>query len=601
MKRTCTLGFVLATAFAQAKIHYTVDVRPDSNTLHVTMRIPNTTGGAKLLIPNWAPGAYILRDNFKSVQNLKATDQSGKDLAIKQDITIARRFFTLPTRQDVALNEVSTWSVAPASETVVEYDIPVRFSGEVVHWSGPSTYMYEMNRKDEETELAVRAPSGWNIFTGLDEKAEGVFDSPDYDTLADNPVTVGKDVLVDHYTSHGKPHTIVMRGAPKSQVKRDYLIKACKHVSDAQGHFFGNELPFSKYVWHFDVNGAPDGAGGLEHLSSTQITLAAGVGPRAVSVLSHEFFHLWNVKRIRSSVLGPFDYTKLPTTGALWWLEGVTDYYASYLLYRYGWSTEGELFAEVNSTYQGVSRSQPFSTVSPHESSWRMPETSNGRGNSNGYLISYYTLGWLAGMCLDLNIRSASGGKHSLDDVTRALWVQNRDGQPGFREDEIRNQVIKFGGPTMGPIYDRIIHQPSMPVAESLALGGFEIGTIQVPFVDHGFSWSQPGQGVTALVVTEVRKGAEGKLMARDTLVSINGKEIKGEGRRGLADALTTAIATTKVGEPMKVVVERAGAQLTFDLIPTQGMRDSVAVKRSPNATPNAKRIGDGWLGQIKL
>ncbi len=596
MKRACLLGFLVTTSLASAEIKYTVEVKPDAGMLHVVMQIPNTNAGAKLQIPNWAPGAYMLRDSFKQVQNLKAKDGSGRDLAIRQDITISRRFYTLPSRQDVALNEVCTWTVAPAKDTTIEYDIPSRFTGSVTHWSGPSTYMYEVDRKEEKCLLTVRVPAGWQVFNGLDERAPMVFTAPDYDVLADNPVTAGSDVLVDTYTVLGKKHTIVMRGAPKSQVDRAKLIKACQHVTEMETHFFGNEAPYKHYVWHFDVNGAPDGAGGLEHLSSTQITLAAGVGPRAVSVLSHEFFHLWNVKRIRSRVLGPFDYQKLPSTGALWWLEGVTDYYASYLLYRSGWTTEKDLFSQVNRLYQNVSRNSAFGTVSANEASLRMPETNNGRGNSNGYLLSYYDLGWLAGMCLDLNLRHATGGRHSLDDVTRALWKECRDNQPGFPEDEIRNQYVRLGG--SAEAYDRIVNQPNMPVPEALALGGLKVGTEQVPFTDLGFTWSMPGPGVTALVVMEAHGPAAGKLMARDTLISINGKKIEGNGPRGLGEAIRAATEGAEVGKPMKVVVQREGKEQEFEITPSQGQRETTVVSRNADADNLLKAIGAGWLKQ---
>lgn len=603
MKSLWLIGFLAVSSAVSAEITYKVDVLPDSNTLHVTMRIPKTDQGAKLQIPNWAPGAYVLRDTYKSVSNLKATDGKGKELKIEAQIDQLRKFYTLPTRQDVALNDVCTWNVAPAKETIVEYDIPSRLTLGAIHWSGPSVYMYELNRKDEKIKLQVRPPAGWPVYVGLDEIKPGTndFKAPTYDVLADNPVTTGTGLLVDSYVSRGKTHTIVMRGAGKDKVDRANLIKACRFVTQMQTDFFGGSAPYSKYIWHFDVNEAADGAGGLEHLSSTQISLASGVGPRAVSVLSHEFFHLWNVKRIRSSVLGPFDYTKLPTTGALWWLEGVTDYYASTLLYRYGWTNEASYFSSINSNYQTVLRNSAFKTVGPHESSLRVAETSNGRGNSNGYLISYYNLGWLAGMCLDLEIRTRSNGKYSLDDVERALWAQCKNDQPGFAETDIRKWCVKFGGAGMGDAYDRIVMQPDMPVAASLALAGLEIATTQEPYVDLGFSWSGGGQGITALVVTDVRGPASGKLMPRDTILAINGVEIKGQGGRALGQAMAQATANAAAGTTMRVTIQRGDKVMEIEVTPVTANRDVVKVIRKADATPGQKAIAEAWLKQFPM
>ena len=461
---SCSI-LLAASSLTWAEIAYQVDVHPDKESLHVTMTLPKTGKGARLQIPNWAPGAYVLRDNFKSVLNLRATDGKGKVLKIETQMETLQKPYEVSGEKRVAENSVCTWTVEPAPQTMIEYDINLRVTDGAMHWSGPSTYLYEVNRLREKCRIVIKTPEGWPVYIGLDEvkNSPQVYTAKDYDVLADNPVTVGS-VLVDEYVSRNRPHFIVMRGAAKSMVDRQKLRNACKLVSDFQGETFGDFLPMNKYVWHFDVNPGQDGAGGLEHLSSTQISLAAGVGPRAVSVISHEYFHLWNVKRIRSKVLGPFDYTRLPETGAIWWLEGVTDYYAHYLLYRFSFSDEADFFADIVSNFNAVRRNPAHLEISPYASSFRVGESSNGRGNSNGYRISYYNQGWLVGMVLDLAIRTKTQGKKSLDNVLINLWnLCKRDG-PGFEEDEIRKQLIRVGGTEMGDLYDRIVMKPGDPL-----------------------------------------------------------------------------------------------------------------------------------------
>jgi predicted metalloprotease with PDZ domain len=113
-------------------------------------------------------------------------------------------------------------------------------------------------------------------------------------------------------------------------------------------------------------------------------------------------------------------------------------------------------------------------TVSPYQASFQVAAANNGRGNSNGFQISYYNLGWLAGMCLDIEIRQQSGGKHSLDDVAHALYDLCKDNKPGFEEDEIRKQCIRFGGPSLGAFYDKVVMSPGeLPIEEQLAKVGW--------------------------------------------------------------------------------------------------------------------------------
>lgn len=140
--------------------------------------------------------------------------------------------------------------------------------------------------------------------------------------------------------------------------------------------------------------------------------MGSGVGPGVVGVYAHEFFHLWNVKRIRAKALGPFDYTTMPQTGALWWLEGVTDYYAHTLLGRYDWFGKNERFADPKEKLYGTlvqnvnarRARQDRMKVSPYDASYRVREAANGIGNSQGYLVSYYDTGWLCGFCLDVEM-----------------------------------------------------------------------------------------------------------------------------------------------------------------------------------------------------
>lgn len=600
MRRFGILALLAAAVTARAEIVYHVKADPDAGLLHVTIHLDGTQKGSKFQIPNWTPGAYSTRDTFKLVQAFKATDAAGNLLSVENKIDKFEKPYVTDSGEKRSVEySVCTWVVSPAKSTTVTYDMPLKPVAGAMHWSGPSTYMYEVGRKKEGCRLEVEVPAEWPVFTGLDESKKNTFTAKDYDTLADNPVSTG-DVIAYSYLSRSKVHWIVMRGAAKAKVDKAKLLTACKFVSDAETDFFGGKAPYNKYVWHFDVFDAPDGAGGLEHLSSTQISLSSGVGPRAVGVLAHEFFHLWNVKRIRSKPLGPFDYTKLPETGALWWLEGVTDYYAFTLLHRYGWMDDASYFATIASNYQTVKRNRAFDIVGPNESSMRVGEANGGRGNSNGYRISYYDLGWLAGMCLDIELRQRSGGKASLDNVELALWNMCKDNKPGFGEDEIRKQMVRFGGAAMGPVYDRIVMKPSMPVEEALAKVGLQATNKPESFVDTGFS-SGGGPGAQFLTVAEVHGATASILKVGDRIVEVDGKKVEGTNGRERSAFMAAALRGALVDKPITLAIIRGEQPMTVEVRPFNGSRDVFTVERSPSATPQQKALGDAWLAGKKF
>lgn len=475
--RTRSLSLLAASIaiapVAGAEIDYKVHVMPDQDKVEVHMSFRSQANGPiTVQMPNWMPGLYILMPTGNNVHGFAATDGRGQSLSV-----------THP--------DSNTWSFpAPSDGSVnVSYSLPshVGFGAvggprsnenSYLQFSGPMLYLYVAGRKQEPCRVSFDTPKGWPVMLGLDavSGSRDTFSAPTYDVLADNPVSTG-DMIVDSYVVRGRPHAIVLQGPAKNEVDRKELLRICKFISASETDFW-NDIPYHKYDWLFTVHSGNRGGGGLEHLSSTQIGLAARIDEGTVGLLAHEYFHLWNVKRVRSKDLGPFDYTKLPSTGALWWLEGVTDYYANLIPYRYSEWDRRLFFDSIRSNYRAVEQNPAHLTVSPYEASLKVAEASGGRGNSNGYQISYYNLGWLCGLCLDLEIRSQSRGKHSLDDVAHALFALCRNDRPGFEKDEIRRQCVRFGGPSLGEFYDRIVMKPGeLPVKEELEKAGFVLSS----------------------------------------------------------------------------------------------------------------------------
>jgi predicted metalloprotease with PDZ domain len=572
LRNSAILALFLAFAApAVADIDYAVTIKPSAETggsrMEIQIRVPVRGDTTSLQMPNWGPGSYGYGDFWKGITDLKVSG----DLATTKpnDYT-----WTIPTK---GLKDVT-----------VTYSLPAQIAEEMGHYGGPRTYMYVVGRTQEKCHLTINVPAGWNIATGLDG-ANGHFSAATYDVLADNPVTYGKYREID-YIVDGKPHIIAMYGAARNDLDADKLVKASNFIAAAENDFFGNRPPYSHYVWHFNVGKRPDGGGGLEHLASTEITLANGLGPGIIGVNAHEFFHLWNVKRIRSRVLGPFDYTKLPETGAIWWLEGGTEYYAHQLMTRYGYWDDKKWYQTIVSNVQRVRNNPAHLEVGPYESSFRVKDANNGRGNSNGYKISYYDLGVVACLCLDLEILDQTKGKRSLDDVERALWAMCKDNQPGFEEDEIRKQCVKFGGSALGDMYDKIImHAVEMPVEQQLAKVGLKFTSFSKDLPDLGVVMT-PSFSAGGMTVQKVLPVAEGKLKVDDVILQVNGAAVPTNG------SLAAAVGKIKPGDTVTFQVKR-GTE-TMDVTITAGTKSTpmIEIQEDPQATAQQKALRDIWL-----
>ncbi len=356
-----------------------------------------------LKMPNWTPGAYGFRGYGERVGELTAHAGSvdGAELEVQHP-------------------ETDTWIVerGDAVTVVVSYSLPLggrrrRTSSAGAHFTGPDTYLYLAGheRIGSHDVRMLNLPEGWTLTTGLEqlEGAPHTYRAHDYDELVDCPVSAGP-LFVD---------TVMVRGCPIElcwQGDRELAERANAHLKDDiariaawQFDFFG-EVPFERYLFQFVVSPGGRGASGLEHRNSTEINLSEAAifdSKVGLSVIAHEFFHLWNVKRIRSQTINPFDYTRVPQMDALWFHEGVTDYYTSVCLLRTGIYSEEEYLRELGSSWASCNQTD-----------------------------DYYTRGAAWGFALDLEIRSATDNRRSLDDVMRQMnWMYAKPDR-GFEQSE---------------------------------------------------------------------------------------------------------------------------------------------------------------------
>lgn len=587
------LGLLAASpAVAQNVITYRVEPHTAEKTFHVQMDIPHVKElTVRVQIPVWSPGAYISGNYAVNITDLAAEDGNHNPLKLYHP-------------------DQNTWEIGANGAnqihlqyTVKNIDAQENGSGpKRAHLTGPRTYLYVVGHKADPVALELAPPAGakvWKIATSLDptesagssssEPAVRGYTASSYDVLADAPVEMG-DFAEEKFEVGGKPHSAVLYG-DYAGVDRAKLVNYCKKVAETETAFFG-DIPYHRYIFEFRVSpGRAGGGGGLEHLGSTEISMSNNVEDRLRSVIAHEFFHLWNVKRIRPFVLGPFDYVDPPRTANLWWSEGVTSYYGDLLSRRGGLNTDEEYLKHLADTIASLQNNPARLRVSGDEASLHVFDANNSQGYGG---LSYYTKGELIGLCLDLKIRELTKGAHSLDEVIRALYIQCGKGNgPGFSEDDIKKTVNRISGQDLSDYYDMLARsKEEMPFAQCLASVGLNLtrSDTPTPIPDSGMT-IQPDRQFQTLSVGEVTpNGAADKagLKTGDRIVGVNDQTDM--------RAMGMLLRTTTPGKSLTIVVTRDGKRTEIAFTMSSANRYPWAIAPDPAASPEKLRLRRQWL-----
>lgn len=419
-------------------ISFTVAMpRPHTHLLEVDIAIKRTANGPEqeqLIMPVWTPGSYLVREFARHVQDFAATGAAGQRLKWEKTNKDTWRINTNGARE---------WH---ARYRVYANELSVRTSelnSGHAFWNNANILMYLDGFLQNPSTVRVLAPDVWKVATGLPAVLgqKNTFRAENFDILYDSPFEVSNfKTLV--FNVKGVAHRIVIDGEGNYDPER--MRRDVQKIVETEVELMGGEIPYRDYTFILHLRGG----GGLEHLNSTALGYprfgfraaggdrATSAGPNQtssatpeyrgfLSLVSHEFFHLWNVKRIRPDALGPFDYTQENYTKMLWVAEGITDYYADVALRRAGLISESEYLSGQARAMQALQNTPGRLEQSAEESSfdswikyYRQDE------NSVNSQVSYYEKGALLGLLLDLEIRKHSAGKKSLDDVMRYLYAE---------------------------------------------------------------------------------------------------------------------------------------------------------------------------------
>ncbi|HKH92926.1 MAG TPA: hypothetical protein VKA54_14050 [Gemmatimonadaceae bacterium] len=394
---------------------------PASHLYDVSIDVDGARGPTlPLQLPVWSPGRYAKMDFARNVQEFRATDGGGR--ALRWDKTDGSRWVvqtggarSVRLRYRVFANALSgTFSVLDTAHA---------------NWNGASLFMYVEDHKPDPVTLDVALPSGWQIVNGDTRTTNQThFRFENYDRLIDTPTEVAPAVLLDSFVVDGQRYrTVVHHNGPAPQSARGRFVRDVEKIVRYENSVFGAP-PLEQYTFLFNIGYG--GGDGMEHLYSTQI-INSGSWADSLEVLpglqtaAHEYFHVWNVKRVRPAALGPFDYAREQYQPSLWVAEGWTQYYGLSALGRAGivereafYATMGQLMRD-NLTAPGR-KEVSARMASFHAPFWdgaAQPQPNNGSQT----FFSYYTKGAGLALYLDLYLRSKSSNKRSLDDVFNAL------------------------------------------------------------------------------------------------------------------------------------------------------------------------------------
>jgi predicted metalloprotease with PDZ domain len=574
--------------FAQAPLEYSLTLKnPTAHLLQVELAVQAHGKSMDFSLPAWVPGSYVIANYAKYVQEFSAQDASGKALAWEKIDKQTWRVsgYAAPQKLTISYRVYA----ATLSDTQSE------FNDEHAHVFGPQVFMYPINMKERAARLVIHRPVHWRIATGLESVNDSTFAAPNYDVFIDAPFEIG-EFDEENFEVAGAKFRLIVHGEREAWRIQQLAGKLKKIVAEEIAMMGGSlplsGVPFKEYVFCWHVDPRADYYG-LEHLNSTCIGMPHRLGDQTaigeemqdyegltredidLDYAAHEFFHLWNVKRIRPIELGPFDYTREVYTTSLWLLEGVTDYYAYLTLIRCGHWTKREWLQKYSNTLSRYRRATGWQFRSAREMSldvWLWAYGENDQGNLRQTYFSYYPLGDLIGLCMDLRIRHETKNAKSLDDVMRALLPRFGYPKPGFTEEQFWQTVETVTGLKWDDFRRRYIYgHEALPLEEFLSYAGIVAETTSDTNASHlGLSVRDEQEQVTISSLTPNSPAVQAGLDAGDKLIAVNNEEVTSANWQNLLHkykpGTTITLLISRRGQ-VKAIPATLGKQPAFDFV----------------------------------
>lgn len=550
---------------------------PGGHRFHVQLRLkhPNPEGQV-FSLPAWIPGSYLIRDFARQIESVQA-------FCNNQSLSITK-------------TGNHSWQCAPCEGaltldyTVYAWDLSVRgahFDESHAFFNGTSLFLCPQGHEHAPCFVDLLPPphtNNWKVYTSLPEAKGhknaakrhgfGLYCAPDYDALIDHPVEMGTPQVVQ-FQAHGAVHEMVFTGViPNLDLAR--IAMDVQKICETQIAFFEPDTckaPFldsaDRYVFMTMVTG--DGYGGLEHRASTALMAARNALPTLgrknadeaytsfLGLVSHEYFHTWNVKRIKPAAFAPYDLSRENHTRLLWVFEGFTSYYDDLMLMRAGLIDESGylklLGKTISSVHRGTGRFKQSVAESSFDAWTRYYKQDE---NSPNALVSYYTKGALVALGLDITLRQASGNTKSLDDVMLALWERYGrlfyQGRPaGLGEDELAGLIQQVTGVNVEDFMQRHAYgREDVPLQTLLKHQGIALQWAPASDLPSLDARLRTAHGETH-IATAFEGGCAHRagLSAGDVLVAVNGLKVSD------AASVDRLLASYKAGDKVVIHVFR--------------------------------------------
>ena len=577
---------------APESIRYTLSFpAPQTHYVEITATVPTgRRADVDLMMAVWTPGSYLVREYARNVETLTASGPDGRAL-------------------DVDKSKKNHWRIATggAPTITLKYRVYCREMSVRTNWveadfamlNGAPTFITLADPSPRPHEIIINPASGWRrSITALPAMGGGDhrYRAPDYDTLVDSPIVIGNPAVYD-FDVDGKKHSLVNVGEG-GVFDGTRAAKDLEAIVKEDRRLWGF-LPYDRYIF---FNMITESGGGLEHKNSTMLmtnrwstrTRRAYLG--WLELASHEYFHAWNVKRLRPAELGPFDYENENITRSLWIAEGFTDYYADLQVLRAGLQTRDEYLEDLSSTIE-LLQTTPGRLVQSAEMAsfdawikfYRPDE------NSNNSSISYYTKGTVIAFLLDARIRRATNGAKSLDDAMRAAY-QKFSGPKGYGPEEFRAVVEQVAGRSLQGFWEAAVESTSeLDYMEALDAYGLRFKAPAPPATDRP---GRPWLGISTrnengrLVVAQVQRGSPADaagLNVDDEILAIDEFRVR-------ADRLDNRLEQYRNGDKVSFLVARREQLVHIPLTLGAEPQKAWHIELNPAATEVQRRLLDGWL-----
>jgi predicted metalloprotease with PDZ domain len=590
---------------------------PNSHLYEVTVEVglpaDAKVGSLDFQMPKWSPGRYAVFDFAKNVQEVRAGSICLPNFECEQIILPVTRVDDQTWRVQVGgfklIDNIKRFRL---SYKVFANDLSGTFSeldSRHANFNGGCVLMYVVNHKQDPVSLSINPPKGWRIVNGRTEiKDQSEWQFPSWDIMTDTPTEIAPDWTEDDFNVDGRQYHVVVHSLGNEGGKRPALVRDIEKIVKAETAMWGApEFDSYTFLIHFAADG--HSSDGMEHLTSTQIIMPgalsdAGMYEEALDATAHEFFHVWNVKRLRPIELGPWDFTRPANTRGLWIAEGITNYYGHLMQRRAGLWTDAKLLSTLGQQITEIENSPGSRLMSAEESSLSAPFIDDAphaqKTNLANTSISYYPKGEVLGLVLDLLIRGKTGGRASLDDVMRRMYEEFYLKSPnatyylrgrGYRPEDFERMVSEVAGADMSDFFRRYVRGvDSPPYEEAFAQVGLRFMREPRQPVSLGISADESDH--TNLKIARVRSGspaAEAGLQVGDIIKTFDGIRLT-------PGNFLSTIGRYRPGNHIELIIHRGQRSMQIMLTLGEPQILNYRIEEMKDAPVETKALRVAWL-----